>query len=150
MPYTLLIGNNFINNSPKTIKKDNSHLFDINEDNSGPYITTIIKNADRKETIAVIEKNSCTFSADDLTLKKNDRHHVLLLNRNGDIVLESRIVDNKTIIVSGIFSYDSETLVITQNYIILPSNKWIMHSKVNANNSNITISEKGITPDDKT
>lgn len=145
MSYTLIIGNNFIKNSPKIIKKDNNNLFEIKEDALGPYINASIQDANEHKKIAIIEGNLCIFKAEDLVLKKNDRHHVLLLNRDGDIVLESRIVDKTTIIVSGIFSYDSETLIITQNYIILPSKKWIMHSKVNANYSNITISEKGIS-----
>lgn len=149
MPYTLLIGNNFIRNSPKIIKKDVNKLFEVNEDKSGPYINAVIQDIHSKTRVK-IEKNVCTFNSDDMKLKKNDRMHVLILDKNGEIVFESRIVDKKTIIVSGIFANNSEQLIITQNYIILPSKKWIMHSKVDANNSDITISEKGIAADIKT
>ena len=58
---------------------------------------------------------------------------------------ESRILDKNTILVSGIFSIDkNQKLKVTQNYIILPFGKWIMHDRINSHNGNILITADGI------
>jgi predicted transcriptional regulator len=77
-------------------------------------------------------------------MKKSDLEHVLIVDKTGEIVFESRILDKKTILVSGIFYIDNLKLTITQNYIILPTQKWIMHDKVDANKKDINITNEGI------
>jgi hypothetical protein len=66
------------------------------------------------------------------------------VDKSGEIIFESRILDSKTILVSGIFYIDDAKLTITQNYIILPTEKWIMHDKVDAKRGDITITNEGI------
>jgi len=67
------------------------------------------------------------------------------MEENGEIMFESRILDKNTILVSGIFSIDkNQKLKVTQNYIILPFGKWIMHDRINSNNGNILITADGI------
>jgi hypothetical protein len=70
--------------------------------------------------------------------------HILIVDKNGEIILESRVVSKDTIIVSGRFVIGEEVLTITQNYILFAKGKRIMHSKVNANNDSISITENGI------
>ncbi|MBA3749394.1 MAG: hypothetical protein H0X03_00570 [Nitrosopumilus sp.] len=54
-------------------------------------------------------------------------------------------MDKSTILVSGMFHIDeNKKLVVTQNYIVLPSGKWIMHDRVNSNNKDIIITNDGI------
>jgi hypothetical protein len=72
------------------------------------------------------------------------RDHILIVDKNGEIILESRVVSKDTIIVSGRFVIGEEVLTITQNYILFAKGKRIMHSKVNANNDSISITENGI------
>jgi hypothetical protein len=72
------------------------------------------------------------------------RDHILIVDKNGEIILESRVVSKDTIIVSGRFVIGEEVLRITQNYILFAKGKRIMHSKVNANNDSISITENGI------
>ena len=60
-------------------------------------------------------------------------------------MFESRVLDKNTILVSGMFPIDeSQKLIITQNYIILPSGKWIMHDRIDSNNKDIVITNDGI------
>ena len=60
-------------------------------------------------------------------------------------MFESRILDKNTILVSGVFNIDNnQKLVVTQNYITLPSGKWIMHDRINSNNKDIVITNDGI------
>jgi hypothetical protein len=66
------------------------------------------------------------------------------VDKSGEIIFESRILDSKTILVSGIFYIDDAKLTITQNYIILPTEKWIMHDKVDSKRGDITITNEGI------
>lgn len=146
MSYTLLIGNNFISNNPKAILYRNKVLFTVEqkEDSDFPSIslTLVDKNG---EKIVEVKDNVCNYYSPELTNKKSDLNHILITDKQGEIVLESRVLDRKTILVSGIFYIDeTKKLTITQNYIILPSEKWIMHDKVNANYNNITISDEGI------
>ena len=92
-----------------------------------------------------VEKNVLRECSTDLLTKKSDPEHTLIVDKVGEIIFESRILDSKTILVSGIFYIDDARLTITQNYIILPTGKWIMHDKVNSNNKDVAITNDGIT-----
>jgi hypothetical protein len=72
------------------------------------------------------------------------RDHILIIDKNGEIIIESRVFDKDTIIISGRFIVNRVVLTITQNYILLPNGKRIMHSKVKAHNNSVIITEKGI------
>jgi len=98
---------------------------------------------DHKMVVEVVE-NVCKYCSPDLIMKKSDLEHVLIVDKAGEIVFESRIIDKKTILVGGIFYINDLKLTITQNYIILPTQKWIMHDKVDANNKDINITNDGI------
>ena len=86
----------------------------------------------------------CRSKLSVLTKKKSDPQHVLVVDKSGEIVFESRILDSKTILVSGIFYIDNAKLTITQNYIILPNEKWIMHDKADSKGGDISITNEGI------
>ncbi|WP_458719473.1 hypothetical protein [Candidatus Nitrosocosmicus sp. R] len=145
MTFTLLIGNNFISNSPRIIRYNEKSLFKLEQisDSQNPFISVNIVDPDNKLVIEVVE-NVCKYCSPDLKIKKSDLDHVLIVDKAGEIVFESRILDKKTILVSGIFYVDDLKLTITQNYIILPTQKWIMHDKVDANNKDINITNEGI------
>ncbi len=77
--------------------------------------------------------------------KKDNEEHILITDESGEILFESRHLDKSTILVSGMFHIDeNKKLVVTQNYIVLPSGKWIMHDRVNSNNKDIIITNDGI------
>ena len=145
MTFTLLIGNNFISNSPKSIRYNEKFLFKLEQisDSHNPSISVNIVDPNDKIVIEVIE-NICKYCSPDLIMKKSDLEHVLIVDKTGEIVFESRIIDKKTILVGGIFYVNDLKLTITQNYIILPTQKWIMHDKVDANNKDINITNDGI------
>ena len=145
MTFTLLIGNNFISNSPRSIRYNEKSLFKLEQisDSHNPSISVNIVDLNNKKIIEVVE-NVCKYCSPDLIMKKSDVEHVLIVDKEGEIVFESRILDKKTILVSGIFYVDDLKLTITQNYIILPTQKWIMHDKVDANNKDINITNEGI------
>ena len=145
MTFTLLIGNNFISNSPRSIRYNEKSLFKLEQisDSHNPSISVNIVDLNNKKIIEVVE-NVCKYCSPDLIMKKSDLEHVLIVDKDGEIVFESRIIDKKTILVSGIFYVDDLKLTITQNYIILPTQKWIMHDKVDANNKDINITNEGI------
>ena len=145
MTFTLLIGNNFISNSPRSIGYNEKSLFKLEQisDSHNPSISVNIVDLNNKKIIEVVE-NLCKYCSPDLIIKKSDLEHVLIVDKEGEIVFESRILDKKTILVSGIFYVDDLKLTITQNYIILPTQKWIMHDKVDANNKDINITNEGI------
>ena len=145
MTFTLLIGNNFISNSPRSIRYNEISLFKLEQisDSHNPSTSVDIVNPNNKRVIEVVE-NVCKYCSPDLIIKKSDLEHVLIVDKDGEIVFESRILDKKTILVSGIFYVDDLKLTITQNYIILPTQKWIMHDKVDANNKDINITNEGI------
>src|ERR671921_813894 len=93
----------------------------------------------------LFEKNYCIFYNEDEFIKqKNQRDHVLLKNRKGEIIIESRVLDKEMILVSGIFSFKEFVLTATQNYLILPNGQWLMHNRTAANNNSVTITEFGI------
>ena len=145
MTFTLLIGNNFISNSPRSIRYNEKSLFKLEQisDLQNPFISVNIVDPDNKLVIEVVE-NVCKYCSPDLKIRKSDLDHVLIVDKAGEIVFESRVLDKKTILVSGIFYVDDLKLTITQNYIILPTQKWIMHDKVDANNKDINITNEGI------
>jgi hypothetical protein len=145
MTFTLLIGNNFIANSPRSIRYNEKSLFKLEQvsDLHSPTISVNMVDLDHKMVVEVVE-NVCKYCSPDLIMKKSDLEHVLIVDKAGEIVFESRIIDKKTILVGGIFYINDLKLTITQNYIILPTQKWIMHDKVDANNKDINITNDGI------
>ena len=56
-------------------------------------------------------------------------------------------MDKKTILVSGMFAFPQFMLVATQNYIVMPNGKRLMHSRINAKNGEVTITEDGLKLD---
>lgn len=146
MKYKLLIGNNFIFGNPKNIYYKDSHLFGIDEDMDGPYINTELFDL-KGNKIVEIKKNCVLLCDTKLDQKVLKRDHILILDKNGEIIIESRVFAKDSIIISGNFILNGEVLIITQNYILLPDGKRIMHSKVTTNNNSaVIITEKGIIP----
>ena len=146
MTFTLLIGNNFISNSPKSIRYNDKILFSLgqHQDTNIPNISVNVLDQSNNQVVKV-EKNVLEECSPELIIKKSDPEHILIVDKAGEIIFESRILDNKTILVSGIFYIDDARLTITQNYIILPTEKWIMHDKINSNNKDVAITNDGIT-----
>jgi len=147
MAFTLLIGNNFISNSPKSIRYNDKILFSLEQDQDTniPNISTNVFNQSNNQAVKV-EKNVLKECGQELIVKKSEAQHILIVDKAGEIIFESRILDTKTILVSGIFYINDAKLTITQNYIILPSEKWIMHDRVNSNSRDVAITNEGITP----
>lgn len=146
MAYTLLIGNNFISNNPKKIQFYDNLLFTLKQksDNKTPLISTIIKD-NKNNKLVEFDENKCIYCDMRLTKKRSDEDHHLIIDESGEIIFEFRILDENTILVSGIFHIDKEQkITITQNYIVLPSGKWIMHDRIDANNKDIIITDDGI------
>ena len=148
MSYTLIFGNNFIDDSPKSITYNNKTLLFLDEDSSGPYITTQIFDSTGDNLIIKVEGNICSYYNQELVEKHNDRNHLLIINKEGEIMLQSRVLDKKTILVSGVFSFKDFVLIATQNYLILPNGKKMMHNRVRANDGSVKVTaEDGIKPD---
>ena len=150
MSYTLLMGNNFISNSPKKIMFYDILLFELIEKNNNdqPLISANIYNNNH---IKIIELNEsiCKYCDNTFIKKRDEKDHILIMEESGEIIFESRILDKNTILVSGVFSIDkNQKLKVTQNYIILPLGKWIMHDRINSNNGNIIITDDGIKMSD--
>ena len=143
MSYKLIIGNNFVLNSPKRIFLMDKKIFSIDEDNNGVYVDSEIVDKNGKNILS-IKKNKLVFCIEDFKIKKDKRDHILVLNSQGEIVLESRVYDKKTLIVSGIFTLGELTCTITQNYILLSNGKRMMHSRVDSQNKSICIGYDGI------
>jgi hypothetical protein len=146
MTYTLLMGNNFISNSPKNIKFYDKILFTLKEkyETDSPLISANINNNNTKQIIEVNE-NKCKYCDNTLIKKRDSLDHILITEESGEIIFESRIVDRNTVLVSGIFSINEiQKLIVTQNYIILPSGKWIMHDRIDSNNKDVIITNEGI------
>ena len=143
MKYKLLIGNNFIFGNPKNVYYKNSQLFGIDVDKDGPYINTEVFEINGNK-IVEIKKNNLLLCNSKLNKKVLRRDHILIMDKNGEIIVESRVFDKDTIIISGKFIVNEEELTITQNYILLPDGNRIMHSKVNADNNSLIITENGI------
>jgi hypothetical protein len=143
MDYKLLIGNNFIFGNPKNVYYKNSLLFGIDEDKDGPYIDTELFDITGSK-IVDIKKNNLLFCSNKLDKKVLRRDHILIIDKNGEIIIESRVFDKDTIIISGKFIVNEVVLIITQNYILLPNGKRLMHSKVKSNNNSVLIIENRI------
>jgi hypothetical protein len=149
MVYTLLFGNNFISESPRSVKVNNKVLFDLNEDDNGPYLSTLIFDSSGEKIIVKVERNVCTYyNSQELVRKHNERNYVLIDNKYGENTLQSRVLDKKTILVSGIFSFKEFVLVSTQNYIVVPSGKKMMYNRVSARNGSVVIMNEGIREED--
>lgn len=147
MTYTLLFGNNFISDNPKSVKCCDTTLFCLGEDSNGPYLTTELTDLSGKHVTLSIEKNICTYCADGLVLKKNERSHILIDNKERENIIQSRILDRTTILVSGMFSVKEYALVVTQNYVMSLSGKRIMHSRISAKNGSVIVTDEDIIPD---
>ena len=145
MTYTLLIGNNFISNSPNKIRFYDTLLFSLNKRNDDdlPLISATINDNTDKNLIKIIE-NQCNYCDNSLRKKIDDKDHILITDNNGEIFFESRILDKNTILLSGTFYIGDQKLVVTQNYIILPSGKWIMHDRIDSNSKDVIITNDGI------
>ncbi len=143
MEYKLLIGNNFIFGNPKKIYYKDFHIFTIDEDIDGPYIDTELFDTKGRK-IVDIKKNNLLLCSTEFDKKVLKRDHILILDKSGEIIIESRVFNKNTIIISGRFIVHKVVLTITQNYILLPEGKRIMHSKFTSNNNSVTITEKGI------
>ena len=143
MGYKLLIGNNFIFGNPKNVYYKNSQLFSIDEDKDGPYIDTELFDITGSK-IVDIKKNNLLLCSKQLDKKVLRRDHILIIDKYGEIIIESRVFDKDTIIISGNFIVNEVVLIITQNYILLPNGKRLMHSKVTSNNNSVLITENGI------
>jgi hypothetical protein len=146
MTFTLLFGNNFIQESPKSVKFNDKILFLLNEDSVGPYITAQIYDWTGDNLIVNVQKNICTYCSHELVKKYNERNYILINNNEGENILQSRVLDKETILVSGLFSFKEFVLLVTQNYIVLPSGKRMMYNKVSAKESSVKITDEGIEP----
>ena len=144
MGYKLLIGNNFVFGKPKKIYYNDSHIFSIDEDIDGPYMNIELLDTTGKKIIEIKKNNLllCNFEFDKKVVK---RDHILILDKNGEIIIESRVLNKDTIIISGRFVINDVILTITQNYILLPDGKRIMHSKFRSDNNSVTITDQGIS-----
>lgn len=143
MSYTLLFGNNFILGSPKCIKIHDTVLFCLSKNKLGPYISTVIH--DTSGAILVkVDSNRCTYCQEKLINKSKEPEHILITNAHGENILESRMLDENTILVSGIFGVQQFMLVATQNYIVMPSGKKLMHGRIDAHNNDISLMDDRI------
>jgi len=110
-------------------------------------MTTKLSDLSGTHVILSIDKNICTYCTHDLVLKKNERRHILIHNKERENVIQSRILDKATILVSGMFSIKKSVLVVTQNYVTSLSGKRIMHSRISAKNGSVTVTDEEIVPD---
>ena len=143
MSYTLIFGNNFISESPKSIKIYDRILFSLGENSLGPYLSAEISDNTGKQLIKV-DHNACIYYREKLINKSREPEHILIVNINGENILESRVLDKKTILVSGMFAFPEFILIATQNYIVMPNGKRLMHSRINAKNGDVAIAEDGL------
>ena len=145
MSYTLLFGNNFIYDSPQSVKINDKILFYLGEDENGPYLTAEILDSTGENVIVKVEKNICTgLHGKELIQKYNQRNHVLINNKEGENIIQSRVLDKKTILVSGIFCFKEFKLIATQNYIILPDGKRMMYDRVSSKKGDVMITDEGV------
>ena len=151
MTYTLLFGNNFVSESPKSVNFCGRTLFLLNEDNTGPYLTARIFDATADHLIVKVQGNICTYCSQKLIMVHNERNHILINNHEGENIIQSRILDKKTILISGVFSYRDFIVTVTQNYILLPNGKKVMHDRVSARGGSVRITyDEGIIPEEVT
>ena len=148
MAFTLIFGNNFITDSPQSVKIYEKVLFLLNEDEHGPYLTTQIFDSSGDNIIVRVERNISTFyDSKQFVRKHNERNHLLIDNKDGENILQSRVLDKNTILVSGVFSFKEFVLISTQNYIVLPSGNKMMHDRVSARKGSVRITDEGIKPE---
>jgi hypothetical protein len=148
MAYTLIFGNNFITDSPQSVKIYDKILFLLNEDEDGPYLTTQIFDSSGDNIIVKVERNISTFyDSKQFVRKHNERNYLLIDNKGGENILQSRVLDKNTILVSGVFSFKEFVLISTQNYIVLPSGSKMMHDRVSARKGSVRITHEGIKPE---
>lgn len=149
MTYTLLFGNNFISESPKSVNFCGRTLFLLNEDTIGPYLTAQIFDATADNLIVKVQGNVCTYCSQRLIMEHNERNHLLINNYEGENIIQSRILDKKTILISGVFSFKEFVVTVTQNYILLPTGKRVMHDRVSARSGSVRITyDEGIIPEE--
>jgi len=146
LSYTLIFGNNFVSESPKSIKIYDRTLFSLGENNLGPYLSAEISDKLGNQLVKV-DQNACIYYREKLINKSKEPEHILIIDINGENILESRVLDKKTILVSGLFAFPQFMLIATQNYIVLPNGKRLMHGRINAKNGNVTITEEGLKLD---
>ena len=143
MSYTLIFGNNFVSESPKSIKIYDRILFTLGQNDLGPYLSAEISD-DLGNQLVKVDQNACIYYREKLINKSRQPEHILIIDINGENILESRVLDKKTILVSGMFTFPQFILIATQNYIVMPSGKKLMHSRINAKNGDVTITEDGL------
>ena len=149
MTYTLLFGNNFVSESPKSVNFCGRTLFLLNEDTTGPYLTARIFDAIADNLIVKVQENVCTYCSQKLIMERNERNHILINNHEGENIIQSRILDKKTILISGVFSYKDFIVTVTQNYILLPTGKKVMYDRVSARSESVRITyDEGIIPEE--
>ena len=149
MTYTLLFGNNFVSDSPKSVNFCGRTLFLLNEDTTGPYLTARIFDATADNVIVKVQGNVCTYCSRKLIMEHNKRNHILIKNHEGENIIQSRILDKKTILISGVFSYKDFIVTVTQNYILLPNGKKVMYDRVSARSGSVRITyDEGIIPEE--
>jgi hypothetical protein len=146
LPYTLIFGNNFVSESPKSIKIYGRTLFSLGENSLGPYLNAEISDRLGNQLIKV-DQNTCIYYREELINKSKEPEHILIMDINGENILESRVLDKKTILVSGLFAFPHFMLIATQNYIVMPNGKRLMHGRINAKNGDVTITEDGLKLD---
>ena len=146
MSYTLIFGNNFVSDSPKSIKIYDRTLFSLGENSLGPYLSAEISDKLGNQLVKV-DQNACIYYREKLINKSKEPEHILIIDINGENKLESRVLDKKTILVSGLFAFPQFMLIATQNYIVLPNGKRLMHGRINAKNGDVTITEEGLKLD---
>jgi hypothetical protein len=149
MTYTLLFGNNFVSESPKSVNFGGRTLFLLKEDTTGPNLTARIFDASADHLIVEVQGNVCTYCSQKLIMVHNERNHILINNHEGENIIQSRVLDKNTILISGIFSYKDFIVTVTQNYILLPNGKKVMHDRVSARSGSVSITyDEGIIPEE--
>jgi len=118
-------------------------LFSLGENSLGPYLSAEISDNLGNQLVKV-DQNACIYYREKLINKSRQPEHILIIDINGENILESRVLDKKTILVSGMFTFPQFILIATQNYIVMPSGKKLMHSRINAKNGDVTITEDGL------
>lgn len=140
MPYTLIFGNNFILGSPKRIRIHDKVLFYLGKNELGPHLSTVIQDS-LGSTLVRVENNRCTYCHEKLNNKSTEPEHILITNSQGENILESRVLDKNTILVGGMFGVQQFLLIATQNYIVMPSGKKLMHGRIDAHNNDIMLTD---------
>ena len=90
MTFTLLIGNNFIFNSPKSVRYNDKTLFRLEQDQSSnnPNISVSVLDQSNNQIVNV-EKNVLKECSSELIKKKSEPRHVLVVDKSGEIIFES-------------------------------------------------------------